>query len=432
MDLSSSYELIGLTLQLNWLTKGFSNLILGGYSDTIGRRPVILASFVFYIVGTTGCALAPHIYFFLASRIVQGIGEGCATITSAIARDVLDDPGERMQMLAILGTLRPVSIIAAPSIGGLLGATFGWRRVFLMLSFWGIVNVLCVAVILPETLASPINCKEAQINVSGIFSGFKRISSHRESAVLVLTLAVVLGAPVSMLSNIAMILESEFQLATKPASMIIGSIPCTMILAAGVVALCCGKGANPLRVLRFGMCSLAAAGSIAIAVGMTPMWRISWVGVLIPIYCFVFAQSICIPPAMALYLQPWEADAGLASGVMSLFRSIIPAALGFGSTCIAAQFASGGVLVYIGGILFLAEIIFWYLMGSTCERESRSTKLSCALDAALTAEGVENKKCSNCDFDSGDETCSSGNDEGVELLLLSSDRDPRDDDDEDP
>ena len=40
-------------------------------------------------------------------------------------------------MMAILGTIRPLAIIAAPSVGGLLGNYFGWRNVFIMLSSWG-------------------------------------------------------------------------------------------------------------------------------------------------------------------------------------------------------------------------------------------------------------------------------------------------------
>jgi MFS family permease len=126
-----------LTIQLNWIVKGFANVWLGRLSDFYGRKPVILCSFVVYIAATAGCAFSPNIYILLLARIVQAIGEANAVISSAIARDVLDDPSERMRMMAILGTIRPLAIIAAPSVGGLLGNYFGWRNVFIMLSSWG-------------------------------------------------------------------------------------------------------------------------------------------------------------------------------------------------------------------------------------------------------------------------------------------------------
>ena len=392
-DLSTSYALLGLTLQLNWICKGFSTLLLGSYSDKAGRRPVLLGSLVVYILGTAGCALAPHMCIFLVARIVQGIGEGCAAITSAVARDVLQDPGERMQMLAILGTIRPVTIIAAPSIGGLLGSAFGWRRVFVMLCVWGFVNMVCVAAFLPETTAPhPTRGSEPGVR-GGIVRNFGRIANHRDSMVLVGTLSVVFGAPTSMLSNIASILEVEFGLGTQRASFLIGSIPCTMILAAGTVALCGRKYAPPMRVLRSGMLCLVGASISALAVGVAPTLRQSWLGVLVPIYALVFAQSIIIPPAMAIYLHPWGAEeaSGFASGFMSLGRSLVPAALAFGSTCVTARFASSGLLCYIAGILMLAQLLFWPLFG--CEKKTSGEALAKGVRSdAEKGEGAPGKK----------------------------------------
>ena len=96
----------GLTIQMNWIVKGFANVWLGRLSDFYGRKPVVLCSFVVYIAATAGCAFSPNIYILLLARIVQAIGEANAVISSAIARDVLDDPSERMRMMAILGTIR--------------------------------------------------------------------------------------------------------------------------------------------------------------------------------------------------------------------------------------------------------------------------------------------------------------------------------------
>ena len=56
---------------------------------------------------------------------------------TAVARDVLIDVDERTRAMAILGSLRPLAIVAAPSVGGLVGAFFGWRYVFRGLAVWG-------------------------------------------------------------------------------------------------------------------------------------------------------------------------------------------------------------------------------------------------------------------------------------------------------
>ena len=73
----------------------------------------------------------------MIARVVQGVGEAATTVCTAVARDVLIDVDERTRAMAILGSLRPLAIVAAPSVGGLVGAFFGWRYVFRGLAVWG-------------------------------------------------------------------------------------------------------------------------------------------------------------------------------------------------------------------------------------------------------------------------------------------------------
>ena len=63
-DLSTSYALVGLSLQLNWIVKGISTLVLGFLSDEYGRRPIVVASFIVYIFGTLVCARSPSVLVF--------------------------------------------------------------------------------------------------------------------------------------------------------------------------------------------------------------------------------------------------------------------------------------------------------------------------------------------------------------------------------
>ena len=360
--------MVGLSLQLNWIVKGFSTLVLGHLSDRHGRRPVIIASFLVYIFGTLGCACARTMKVFLMGRVVQGIGEGSASISSAVARDVLEDQRTRMKMLALLGTLRPVAIIAAPSVGGILGAQFGWRNVFLMLSTWGALNLVVACGLLPETLKPPNAAgKTSGSNDRGLVGdlafGVARVGSDRVSFALVLTLTVIVCAPAAMLSNIAFVLEGYGFTQTR-ASLFIGSIPATMIAAGCIIMAMGGKAAAPFTVLRTGMVLLLLAAGIGALSATSPGLDGNWVRVMVPCYFLVFAQSLCGPPGMALFLQPWEDDAGLASGVMSLSRASVPAFVAFASTRITDRFGPAGLLLTISAILTTANLVFWPLLGS--------------------------------------------------------------------
>ena len=56
-ELGTDEIMAGLTLQLNWISKGIANVGLGRISDQAGRRPIILATFCIYCAATIGCVL---------------------------------------------------------------------------------------------------------------------------------------------------------------------------------------------------------------------------------------------------------------------------------------------------------------------------------------------------------------------------------------
>jgi len=80
-SLETTTVLTGLTLQLNWFSKGFATLYVGMLSDmaTIGRRGAFGRTFIVYVLGTLGAFLTPTtnwgIYTLIAFRLIQGYGE---------------------------------------------------------------------------------------------------------------------------------------------------------------------------------------------------------------------------------------------------------------------------------------------------------------------------------------------------------------------
>lgn len=260
--------------------------------------------------------------------------------------------------MAILGSIRPVAIILAPSVGGLLGAKFGWRSVFLILTGWGVFNIVATQLLLTETLSpkKEDNSSEKDDEECGYFTRLwmdtKVILSNRESLSLILTMSLLFSAPSSMLSNIAFLLQG-YGLHASAASLLIGSLPCMMILAGGMVALC---GKSPKIIMSFGMFSLFLSGVAAAVVGA--VWSDHWLCFMWPLYMMVFSQSLFIPPGMSVYLQPWGEKAGFASGLMSFCRTFLPTTLAFSSTTVTAKYGVSGFLFFIATILFLANIVF--------------------------------------------------------------------------
>ncbi len=52
--------------------------LFGKLSDTYGRRAVMLAAVIIFLLGSVACALAPNMPALIAARALQGVGGGAA------------------------------------------------------------------------------------------------------------------------------------------------------------------------------------------------------------------------------------------------------------------------------------------------------------------------------------------------------------------
>lgn len=66
----------------------FAQLAVGPLSDSMGRRPVLLASLIVFTIGSICCALSPTIEILIASRLIQACGAcggvGCWAAPSCV------------------------------------------------------------------------------------------------------------------------------------------------------------------------------------------------------------------------------------------------------------------------------------------------------------------------------------------------------------
>jgi DHA1 family bicyclomycin/chloramphenicol resistance-like MFS transporter len=128
------------------------NLFHGAISDSVGRRPVVLAGMAVFGLASAGCALSGSIGELVLWRTLQGMSAGAGVVCSrAIIRDMFP-AHEAQRMMSQVTLFFGVAPAVAPMIGGLLFVHAGWRAIF-----WFLVAVsACLLVaqwrLLPETL----------------------------------------------------------------------------------------------------------------------------------------------------------------------------------------------------------------------------------------------------------------------------------------
>ncbi|MEU5917266.1 MFS transporter [Streptomyces sp. NPDC047141] len=143
-------DLGGLSV-FSWLFAGYllavtvTLPVYGKLSDTFGRKPVLIAGTVLFLVGSLLCAAAWNMASLIAFRVVQGLGGGALQGTvQTIAAD-LYPLKERPRIQAKLSSVWATSSIAGPALGGLLAGYADWRWIFLINLPVGLVALWLVA-----------------------------------------------------------------------------------------------------------------------------------------------------------------------------------------------------------------------------------------------------------------------------------------------
>ncbi|RIK36235.1 MAG: Bcr/CflA family drug resistance efflux transporter [Chloroflexi bacterium] len=140
------------TLAVFFLGLSLGQVFYGPISDRLGRRRPLLFGCLLYSAACIGCALAPSLGSLVALRFAQALG-GCAgvVIARSVVRDLFDQT-ESARMYSLLMLVLGVAPITAPLIGGQLLLFFGWRSIFVALFGFGVLCLLLVFFVLPETL----------------------------------------------------------------------------------------------------------------------------------------------------------------------------------------------------------------------------------------------------------------------------------------
>ena len=150
-NLSTTKELVNLTLVGYNLFFAVGLLVFGPLSDRRGRRPVLLGGAVTFTVASAACALAPNVWVLIVARIVQSLGAGAAdAMTNSIAKDSfrynhLQVALSFIQLMLIIGP------VIAPIVGALIVSLATWRDTFWVLTAIGAACAF-LAVAFQETL----------------------------------------------------------------------------------------------------------------------------------------------------------------------------------------------------------------------------------------------------------------------------------------
>jgi DHA1 family bicyclomycin/chloramphenicol resistance-like MFS transporter len=215
-----SYWQVQQTLTAYLLPYAFMSLVHGSVSDALGRRRVVIAGLLLYVVASVGCALAPGFTALLVCRALQGVVGGVGHIISrAIVRDCYSGAQAQRVMSAItmVFSLGPA---LAPVIGGWVHVWFGWRAVFALMAIYGLL--LCALVIrklhetLPVQQRTPLHVGAIVGNTLGILRHPEFLRLTGASGLCFIALHTYIGAAPAIIFDHWHLGETSFAALTLP------------------------------------------------------------------------------------------------------------------------------------------------------------------------------------------------------------------------
>jgi len=135
------------------LTQASTILVFGKLADLYGRRPVLIAGIVVFLVGSTLCGFAWSMPALIAFRLLQGLGAGSIQPVATTIVGDLYTPQERPRVQGWLTSVWGFAAIVGPLAGGLIVQALSWHWIFWINVPVGILTIVGLSLFLREDVA---------------------------------------------------------------------------------------------------------------------------------------------------------------------------------------------------------------------------------------------------------------------------------------
>ena len=114
-----------------FLASAITILIFGRLGDLYGRKPLMIISMLFVVLGSVLCGLSQSMEQLIAFRVLQGLGGGMMIAsTFAAPADLFPDPRRRVRWMLITSLTFAIASGVGPVLGGAITQALGWRAAF--------------------------------------------------------------------------------------------------------------------------------------------------------------------------------------------------------------------------------------------------------------------------------------------------------------
>ena len=149
---------VGLLLSSFAVCQFFASPVLGRISDSVGRKPVLIASQIGMLASYVVLGAAGSLFTVFLGRIIAGITAGNLSIAQAYISDVTK-PEERTRTYGLIGVAFGAGFMFGPPIAGVLSSRLGPATPFFAAAALSGLSAFVTTVLLPHTKPAPSKVK---------------------------------------------------------------------------------------------------------------------------------------------------------------------------------------------------------------------------------------------------------------------------------
>jgi DHA1 family bicyclomycin/chloramphenicol resistance-like MFS transporter len=312
-DFGASDAAVQLTLTATSIGFAVGQLLIGPWSDKIGRRTPLLLATALHVVASLGVALAPDIQLLAVLRVVQGIGAaGGGVVAMATIRDLFGGQ-PLVRMLSRMALVSGLAPILAPVIGSQLLRVTDWRGVFVALAAYGALVLAVAALLIIETLPPEHRGSGGHTTVRQRYSA---LFHDRIFVGVAIIGGMIFSALFAYLSSSSFLLQDVFGLNAQQFGLVFGINSIGVVLGSQSASRIVRRVA-PQWVLVIAL-PVMLLGSIAI--GVFAILGFGLLSVLIPLWVILTSCGFCFPIVQVLALAHHGEEAGTAASVLGAFN----------------------------------------------------------------------------------------------------------------
>ena len=297
-----------IELSLSIFLIGFSiGQVFGGpLSDKYGRKMSSVFGLLGYALFSFIIIFSSSIYELWVYRFIEAFFGGIVVVNaSAAVRDRFNG-AEAAKVFSLIGMIRSLAPLLAPAIGAFIIHFFSWEAVFIFLTIYALIVAFFVYKDLEESYT---------YNKQNILASFKLVLGHKNALKAMLTLGFSFGGFFIIIAKSSFIYIEYFKISTDyfPFFFGINFIILILMIKVNVNLL---KNSKPVDLVKVALLVQVFSGVLF----FINYENISLVLIVILIASYMSMMAFIFGNCMALTLEHFPNNAGVASGVVGVLQ----------------------------------------------------------------------------------------------------------------